>query len=84
MIPTSGTPQPLRSGMASSRRNTQKRWLNGLLAGQFRRLLEYLPGTLFFAKDAEGRLMRANPVFAHRCGLSSEDELITTTCSRPD
>ena len=62
--------------MASSRQNIQERWLNGLLAGEFRLLFEYLPGTLFFAKDADSRLMCANPAFVHRCGLTSEDELI--------
>ena len=55
----------------SERREHQERWLESLSAGQFRQLFEHLPGTLFFAKDRESRLMLGNPAFIARCGLSS-------------
>lgn len=60
----------------SHRRELQERWLESLSAGQFRQLFEHLPGTLFFAKDRESRLMLGNPAFLARCGLSSEEELL--------
>ena len=62
--------------MTDSARRAQGRWLRGLMAGQFRRLFEYLPGTLFFAKNADRRLMCGNSAFVRRCGLDSEEELI--------
>jgi AraC-like DNA-binding protein len=58
------------------RREQQERWLDSLLAGQFRLLFENLPGTLFFAKDRESRLMLGNPAFLRRCGLHSEEDLL--------
>ena len=60
----------------SERREPQERWLESLSAGQFRQLFEHLPGTLFFAKDRDSRLMLGNPAFLARCGLSSEEELM--------
>ena len=60
----------------SERRDQQECWLDSLSAGQFRLLFENLPGTLFFAKDLEGRLMLGNPAFVKRCGLHSEEELL--------
>jgi PAS domain S-box-containing protein len=51
-------------------------WLEGLPAGQFRLLFEHLPGTLFFAKDLEGRIMFGNPGFVARCGFRTEEELV--------
>jgi len=60
----------------AERRSQQARWLETLSAGQFRLLFENLPGTLFFAKDRESRLMLGNPAFLQRCGLTSEDELM--------
>ncbi len=60
----------------ADRRKHQEEWLDSLSAGQFRLLFENLPGTLFFAKDRESRLMLGNPAFVQRCGLRSEDELM--------
>ena len=50
-------------------------WTGNLMPGQFRRLFDNLPGTLFFAKDRQGRLMAGNPAFVKRCGFKSEDEI---------
>ena len=43
-----------------------------LPAGQFRHLFDHLPGTLFFAKDRQARLMGGNPAFVRRCGLADK------------
>lgn len=56
-----------------------REWSAGLAAGQFRLLFDHLPGTLFFVKDREGRIMAGNPAFAKRCGFQSEDEIIGLT-----
>lgn len=53
-----------------------KGWLEQLPSGQFRRLFEHLPGTLFFAKDLELRLMMGNSAFIARCGKKLESEII--------
>lgn len=57
----------------------RKEWSAQLSRGQFRHLFDHLPGTLFFAKDREGRLMAGNPDFVSRCGFRSEDEIIGIT-----
>ena len=59
-----------------SKEETHKKWTNALSPGQFRHLFDHLPGTLFFAKDLEGRLMAGNPAFVERCGFKSEEEII--------
>ena len=56
--------------------NPQRGWLEQLPAGQFRHLFDHLPGTLFFAKDRQARLMGGNPAFVRRCGFKDEKELI--------
>ncbi|MES2438611.1 MAG: AraC family transcriptional regulator [Verrucomicrobiota bacterium] len=56
-------------------------WTEQLPPGQFRHLFDHLPGTLFFAKDCEGRLMAGNPAFVKRCGFLAEDEIIGITDS---
>lgn len=53
-----------------------RKWTEQLSPGQFRHLFDHLQGTLFFAKDMEGRLMAGNPAFVDRCGFRSEEELI--------
>ena len=53
----------------------RKQWTARLLPGQFRHLFDHLPGTLFFAKDRDGRLMLGNPAFIKRCGFTTEDEI---------
>lgn len=57
----------------------RRKWLEKLPAGQFRNLFDHLPGTLFFAKDIDGRLMAGNPAFVQRCGFRTELELIGIT-----
>lgn len=52
------------------------KWIANLMPGQFRRLFEHLPGTLFFVKDRNGRLMAGNPAFVRHCGLQHERELL--------
>ena len=59
----------------------RKIWTGQLPPGQFRHLFDHLPGTLFFAKDREGRLMAGNPAFVNRCGFRTEDEIIGITDS---
>ncbi len=51
-------------------------WADRLSPGQFRHLFDHLPGTLFFAKDLDGRLMAGNPAFVERCGFRTEEEII--------
>lgn len=59
-----------------NREKERREWSDRLTPGQFRHLFDHLPGTLFFAKDLEGRLMAGNPAFVERCGFRSEDEII--------
>lgn len=51
-------------------------WTARLKPGQFRHLFDHLPGTLFFAKDRECRLMAGNPAFVKRCGYEREEQII--------
>lgn len=62
-----------------SQKDARQQWTAQLPPGQFRHLFDHLPGTLFFAKDREGRLMAGNPAFVRRCGCRSEDELVGKT-----
>lgn len=57
----------------------REKWLEDLPAGQFRHLLDHLPGTFFFAKDAERRMMAGNPAFLRRLGFESEEAMIGLT-----
>jgi AraC-like DNA-binding protein len=57
----------------------RQHWNDNLLPGQFRHLFDHLPGTLFFAKDRQGRLMAGNPAFVQRCGFETEDQIIGLT-----
>jgi len=50
--------------------------MENLPSGQFRHLFDHLPGTLFFAKNHEARLMGGNPAFVKRCGFHAESEII--------
>ena len=54
----------------------QRGWMEELPAGQFRHLFDHLPGTLFFAKDRQARLMGGNPAFVRRCGFQQEAEIL--------
>jgi AraC-like DNA-binding protein len=54
----------------------QRNWIEELPAGQFRHLFDHLPGTLFFAKDRQARLMGGNPAFVRRCGFRDEAEIL--------
>jgi len=60
----------------SSRLRQRELWARRLQAGQFRQLFEFVPHTLFFAKDLQGRLMYANTAFAQRCGFPSEAGMV--------
>ncbi|RYD18812.1 MAG: AraC family transcriptional regulator [Verrucomicrobiaceae bacterium] len=59
--------------------DSRRIWTEQLPSGQFRHLFDHLPGTLFFAKDREGRLMAGNPAFVKRCGFLTEEEIIGLT-----
>ncbi len=54
-------------------------WAEQLQVGQFRHLFDHLPGTMFFAKDRQFRLVMGNPAFVHRCGFATEAELVGLT-----
>lgn len=51
-------------------------WTATLRPGTVRDLFEYLPDLMYFAKDAELRLMAGNRAFVHHCGLRTEEELL--------
>jgi AraC-like DNA-binding protein len=57
----------------------RRTWTDQLSPGQFRHLFDHLAGTLFFAKDREGRLMAGNPAFVRRCGFRTEEEIFGLT-----
>ena len=59
----------------------QGEWFASLRPGGVRELFEHLPNTLYFAKDHHLRLMACNRAFAHRCGYTSEAEIIGRTDS---
>jgi AraC-like DNA-binding protein len=54
----------------------QSEWIERLPAGQFRHLFDHLPGTLFFAKNCQGKLMGGNPAFVRRCGFHDEHQIL--------
>lgn len=60
----------------------RRKWIEDLPPGQFRHLFDHLPGTLFFAKDRQGRLVAGNPAFVKRCGFQKEEEIFGLTDSR--
>ena len=53
-----------------------REWLEDLSTAPFRHLFDHLSGTLFFAKDRQGRLMMGNPAFVRRCGFESEEQIV--------
>lgn len=52
------------------------------MPGQIRHLFDHLPGTLFFAKNREGRLMTGNPAFLKRCGFDTEEQIAGVSDTR--
>ena len=46
---------------------------------QLQLLFDYLPGVFFIVKNREGRVVMANAVAAHLCGMKNEAELIGKT-----
>ncbi len=54
----------------------QREWLDQLRPGAVSGLFDFLPSTLYFAKDRELRLMAGNRLFVERCGFSSEAEMV--------
>ena len=59
----------------------QNDWFSHLRPGGVRELFEHLPNMLYFAKDRQLRLMACNRAFAHRCGFTSEADIIGHTDS---
>ena len=57
----------------------KRTWLDQLQPGSVQGLFEYLPDTLYFAKDAQLRLMAGNRAFVERCGFAQEEDLIGLT-----
>lgn len=58
----------------------QRRFLRAIADdSHFQALFEHLPGVSFFAKDAEGRIMRSNRTFRERLELEHEDDIIGRT-----
>ena len=54
----------------------KRKWLDRLRPGAVSGRFDYLPDTLYFAKDRELRLMAGNRAFVERCGFSSEEEML--------
>ena len=54
-------------------------WLAELSPAPFRHLFDHLPGTLFFAKDRQSRIMMGNPAFVRRCGFEREEQILGLT-----
>jgi AraC-like DNA-binding protein len=58
----------------------QQQWLEGIATGaSFEQLFDHIPGVSFFAKNAQGVLMRGNQNYLARFKLPSEAELIGLT-----
>ena len=53
-----------------------RRWVESLQPGGMRGLFEHLPNLLYFAKDAQLRLMAGNRAFVERCGFQDEAEMV--------
>ncbi|BDS06606.1 transcriptional regulator [Oceaniferula spumae] len=55
----------------------QKQWLDSIASeASFEQLFDHIPGISFFAKNAQGVLMRGNKNYLARFNLSSEADLI--------
>lgn len=52
------------------------KWNENLRPGTVRDLFEFLPDLMYFAKDAELRIVAGNQSFVHHCGLSDKTQLI--------
>jgi PAS domain S-box-containing protein len=64
----------------SQRLGHQRRFLRSIADdSHFQVLLEYLPGVSFFAKDTDGRIMRANRTFCERLEFKREEDIIGRT-----
>ncbi len=58
----------------------QRRFLCSIAEdSHFHTLFEHLPRVAFFAKDAKGRIMRANRTFRERLGLEREEDIVGLT-----
>jgi AraC-like DNA-binding protein len=53
-----------------------RRWVENLQPGGMGGLFEHLPNLLYFAKDAQLRLMAGNRAFVERCGFRDEAEMV--------
>ena len=62
------------------KRALQRRFLRAIAdESHFQTLFEHLPGVSFFAKDAEGRIMRSNRTFRERLGYDGEEDIVGCT-----
>ncbi len=58
----------------------QRGFLRAIADGShFQVLFEHLPRVSFFAKDAEGRIMRSNRTFRERLGMEREEDIVGCT-----
>ena len=57
----------------------QKEFLKCVASAQFTQLFDFIPGYSFFAKNAQGEIMKANQTFYERFGFASESEIIGKT-----
>ena len=65
---------------ATQSNRLQRRFLRAIAnSSHFNVLFEHLPGISFFAKDAEGRIMRTNRTFRERLEIDSEEDIIGRT-----
>ena len=64
----------------ASKQQVSRRFLRAIADdSHFHRLFDHLPGVSFFAKDAEGRIMRANRTFRERLEIEREEDIIGRT-----
>lgn len=54
----------------------QQTFLDRAITSQFAELFDHIAGYLFFAKNADGEMMKANRAFYERFGYTSESEII--------
>ncbi len=65
---------------ATQRLVIQRRFLRSIADdSHFQVLFEHLPGVSFFAKDFDGRIMRANGAFCERLEFKREEDIIGRT-----
>lgn len=64
----------------AQKKTLQRKFLRAIADdSHFHVLFEHLPGISFFAKDAEGRIMRANRTFHERLDIRREEDIVGRT-----